>query len=141
MLQESRFYTLRTARSYELLARRGAQVLLLAHGWSEPAEPVPGLHLVGIAADDPLRHEWDLVVCGPRRRFGFVAREEADQSVADMDRRFSWLTTHDPQSLGLAAEQLLARAPWWDGAVPPLARPEGAAVPVRPSRRCGHRAR
>ena len=45
VLQEARHYTERTARGYQLLAARGVQVLLFAHGWARVAEPQPGLHL------------------------------------------------------------------------------------------------
>ena len=120
VLQEARHYTERTARGYRLLAERGVQVLLFAHGWAAVSEPQPGLHLVGLDPADIARDEWDVLVCTPRRRFGFVALDTHRSFDVEMDRTFSWLTSHDQESLGRAAQALLSRVPTLPIVVPTL---------------------
>ncbi len=120
VLREARHYTEQTARGYRLLARRGVQVLLFAHGWTGVTEPEPGLHLVGLAADDVARDEWDLLVCMPARRFGFASLDTHTEAAHELDRTFGWLTSRDAESVGLAAEALLRRVPTMAVQVPAL---------------------
>src|SRR4029434_1138773 len=49
---------------YEFLATRAAFTGVLGHGM--PVAPVAGVRGADLAADDPLRREWDLVVIAPR---------------------------------------------------------------------------
>ncbi len=111
VLQEREHYTPKTQERYQRLAGRGVQVVLFAHGWTGVTEPMPGLRLAGLTADDSVRDEWDLLVCSPRRRSGFVSRDLRDPTAAEMDRPFEWLTTQDGEALGQAAEALLMRVP------------------------------
>ena len=111
VLQESQHYTDRTARSYRLLANRGVQVLLFAHGWDGVIQPQPGLRLIGLAPDDAARDEWDVLVCSPRRRFGFVSLDTCQPFDHEMERTFAWLTTRDSAGIDSAADALLQRVP------------------------------
>jgi DICT domain-containing protein len=109
-LQEARFYTPQTARCYQSLARRGVQVLLFAHGWSGTTESAPGLWLIGLTPEDPVREEWDILVCTPSARFGFASMDQHADVSNEGDRRFGWLTSRDTDGIGSAAESLLGRA-------------------------------
>ena len=120
VLQESRHYTAKTAKVYDVLARRGVEVLLFAHGWSGVTEPRPGLRLIGLAGDDVARDEWDVLVCTPRRRFGFASLDTHREAATDMDRAFSWLTSRDATSIGRAADALLTRVPTLPLRIPPI---------------------
>lgn len=121
VLQEAKHYTERTSQRYQLLATRGVHVLLFAHGWNGVSQPQPGLRLVGLAEDDAVRNEWDVLVCSPRRRFGFVSQDTKRPVDHEMDRTFAWLTSHDEASIGRAAEALLQRVPTLPITVPQLA--------------------
>ena len=120
VLQEAKHYTPRTERQYRALAARGVQVALFAHGWSGSVEAAPNLRLVGLAADDAARDEWDVLVCTPTRRFGFVSIDQHIPVADEMDRAFGWLTAHDPEAIGRAAEALLLRVPTAPVRVPAL---------------------
>ena len=121
VLQESRHYTAATERTYTDLAARGVSVVLFAHGWSGLRQPQPGLYLAGLAADDSVRNEWDVLVCTPTSRSGFVSLDKQLGTADDMDRRFDWLTSSSPAALGRAAEALLIRVPTAPVRVPFLA--------------------
>jgi DICT domain-containing protein len=121
VLQEDRHYTAQTAKCYRILAERGVNVLLFAHGWTGVTQPTPNLHLVELAPDDAARDEWDVLVCTPRRRFGFAALDTHRPAPSDMDRVFGWLTTHDNDAIGRAADALLCRIPTLPVQVPHLA--------------------
>ncbi len=120
VLQESEHYTAATAGIYQGLARRGVQVVLFAHGWSDVSVTEPGLHLVGLAEDDVARDEWDVLVCSPRRRFGFASLDTHEPYQVEMDRTFTWLTSQDETAIGKAANALLNRIPTHPLKVPTL---------------------
>ena len=120
VLQEHHNYTERTARGYRLLAQRGVQVLLFAHGWTGVTEELPGLRKIGLAADDVARDEWDLLVCMPTRRFGFASLDTHAPVTRELDRTFAWLTSRDPEAVGGAADALLRRVPTLTLQVPAL---------------------
>lgn len=120
VLQEDKHYTAQTERRYRNLADRGVVVVLFAHGWTGLTRPAPGLHLVGLAADDAARDEWDLLICTPRQRSGFVSLDTHGDAMTEMDRVFAWLTTRDGDSIGRAANALLTRVPTLPVQVPPL---------------------
>jgi DICT domain-containing protein len=73
-----------------------------------PVAPVAGVRGADLAADDPLRREWDLVVIGPRFAAALVARDRNDHGP-DADRRFDFVITHDRDLVIRAAEPLLRR--------------------------------
>jgi hypothetical protein len=120
VLQEDRHYTEQTARGYRLLAQRGVQVLLFAHGWTGVIEEQPGLRLIGLAPDDVARDEWDVLVCTPTRRFGFACLDTHAPVAHEADRSFHWLTSRNPSAVGAAADALLRRVPTLPLQVPAL---------------------
>jgi len=73
-----------------------------------PVAPVVGVRGADLAADDPLRREWDLVVIGPRFAAALVART-ATTTGPDARRGFDVIVTHDRDLVIRAAEPLLRR--------------------------------
>jgi DICT domain-containing protein len=61
-----------------------------------------------LAADDPLRREWDLVVSGPRFAAALVAGDRYDRGP-EARRGFDVVVTHDRDLVIRAAEPLLRR--------------------------------
>jgi EAL domain-containing protein (putative c-di-GMP-specific phosphodiesterase class I) len=93
VFQDERHFTGRSAARYARLADRLAVVAALAAGLGpRPAGRVRGGDL---AADDPLRDEWTVVVLGPHHAAALVARDLGGDSSADMDRPFAFAVTHD----------------------------------------------
>ena len=62
-------------------ASRAAFTGALGHGM--PVAPVAGVRGADLAADDPLRGEWDLIVIGPRLAAALVANGLGDQGPDD----------------------------------------------------------
>jgi hypothetical protein len=104
--QEARHFTPATQGRFEFLATRAAFIGALGHGM--PVTPVAGVRGADLAADDPLRGEWDLVVIGPSFAAALVARDRGDQGP-DPLRRFDYVITHDRELVIRAAEPLLRR--------------------------------
>lgn len=113
--QDKRHLTAPSRDSYAALARRGARVYAFARSLVSDYRPASAaLATVALLSRDPLVLEWDIVVLGPHRSLAFVARDlDADTPVAgaDLDRRFSWTRTEDPELVTAAAAALLARVP------------------------------
>jgi hypothetical protein len=61
-----------------------------------------------LAADDPLRQEWNVIVVGPYFSAALVARDLGD-SGADRHRRFEYALTYDRPLVLAAARALLGR--------------------------------
>ena len=104
--QEARHFSAATRSRYEFLATRAAFTGVLGHGM--PVTPVAGVRGADLAADDPLRGEWDLVVIGPRFAAALVARDCGDGGE-ERQRRFDVFVTHDRDLVVRAAEPLLRR--------------------------------
>jgi EAL domain-containing protein (putative c-di-GMP-specific phosphodiesterase class I) len=104
--QEASNFTPATQGRFEFLATRAAFIGALGHGM--PISPVAGVRGADLAADDPLRGEWDLVVIGPSFAAALVARDHGD-SGPDQQRRFDFVITHDRELVVRAAEPLLRR--------------------------------
>jgi EAL domain-containing protein (putative c-di-GMP-specific phosphodiesterase class I) len=104
--QEAGHFTPATRSRYEFLATRAAFTGALGHGM--PPAPVAGVLGADLAADDPLRREWDLVVIGPRFAAALVARDRYDRGPAAR-RGFDVVVTHDRDLVIRAAEPLLRR--------------------------------
>jgi hypothetical protein len=104
--QEASNFTPATQGRFEFLATRAAFIGALGHGM--PISPVAGVRGADLAADDPLRGEWDLVVIGPSFAAALVARDLGD-SGPDQQRRFDFVITHDRELVVRAAEPLLRR--------------------------------
>jgi DICT domain-containing protein len=104
--QEAGHFTPATRSRYEFLASRAAFTGVLGHDM--PVAPVAGVRGAAVAADDPLRGEWDLVVIGPRFAAALVAKDCGDEG-SDNQRRFDYFITHDRDLVVRAAEPLLRR--------------------------------
>jgi EAL domain-containing protein (putative c-di-GMP-specific phosphodiesterase class I) len=102
--QHARFFTEPTRERYERLAESAALVGALGIGM--PPRPGAGVRGAGLAPDDRLRGEWDVVVVGPHFAGAFVARDLGDE-VADSDRRFEYFMTYDRERVTDAAAALL----------------------------------
>jgi EAL domain-containing protein (putative c-di-GMP-specific phosphodiesterase class I) len=103
--QERRHFTPATAELYAGLARSAAFVGALGHGLG--GEPVPGVRGGHLAADDPLRAEWNVAVVGPHFAAAFVGRDLGDE-IEDLDRRFDFAITHDRGLAIRAATAMMA---------------------------------
>jgi DICT domain-containing protein len=102
--QHARFFTDSTRQRYERLAESAA--LVGALGFGMPPRPGVGVRGAGLAADDRLQGEWDVVVVGPHFAGAFVARDLGDD-VTDSDRRFEYFMTYDRERVTAAAAALL----------------------------------
>lgn len=80
-----------------------------ALGQDIPAAPASGVRGSNLEADDPLTHEWDIVVVSPHFAAAFSARDLGDSGGHDMDRRFDFQLTHDRDLAVRAARSLMAR--------------------------------
>jgi EAL domain-containing protein (putative c-di-GMP-specific phosphodiesterase class I) len=108
--QRASSFTAGVRRRYRDLARSAAFVGALGAGM--PAEPEPGVRGADLAADDPVRREWDIAVVGPHFAAALVARDldDADDPAgADPDRAFDYVLTHDRPLVLDVARSLLAR--------------------------------
>jgi EAL domain-containing protein (putative c-di-GMP-specific phosphodiesterase class I) len=104
--QEAGHFTPAIRSRYEFLATRAAFTGALGHGM--PVAPVAGVRGADLAANDPLRREWDLVVIGPRFAAALVARDRYDRGP-EARRGFDVVVTHDRDLVIRAAEPLLRR--------------------------------
>ena len=113
--QEARYFTPGTARRYAALADTAGFVCALAEGLR--TDPVPGVRGAHLAADDPVRGEWDVVVLTPHFAAALLARDLGD-TCADEDRRFSYALTYHRETVVKAAGALLSRVVPAAGVVP-----------------------
>jgi EAL domain-containing protein (putative c-di-GMP-specific phosphodiesterase class I) len=104
--QDAGQFTPATRSRYEFLATRAAFIGAIGHGM--PVTPVAGVRGADLAAGDPLRNEWDLIVIGPRFAAALVAHDLGDDG-ADEQRRYDVVVTHDRELVIRAAEPLLRR--------------------------------
>lgn len=106
--QEARHLTPRTRRHYENL---GAQLPFVgALGVGMPEQPASGVHGGALHPTDDLAREWTVVVLGAHEATAVIAREvPADGPVADGDRPFDFLVTHDRTLVTAAAHALIGR--------------------------------
>jgi EAL domain-containing protein (putative c-di-GMP-specific phosphodiesterase class I) len=104
--QEADHFTPAARSRFEFLATRAAFTGALGHDM--PVSPVAGVRGADLAADDPLRREWALVVIGPRFAAALVARDLGDQGP-EAGRRHDVVVTHDRGLVIRAAEPLLRR--------------------------------
>ncbi|MCZ2814504.1 diguanylate cyclase domain-containing protein [Modestobacter sp. VKM Ac-2984] len=104
--QEARHFTPSTSLRYrDLVARTG---FVAALGEDLPIEPVPGVRGAHLAADDPVRGEWDVVVLSPHFSAALLARDLGD-SGPDLQRRYEYALTYDRSTVERAAVALVAR--------------------------------
>ena len=104
--QEADRFTPATAVRYEQLAGRVSLVGAMAEGL--PAEPAPGVRGAAITADDPLRHDWNVVVLSPHFAAALIARDRTHSGPVG-ERRYDYAVTHDRRLVTLAARSLLDR--------------------------------
>jgi EAL domain-containing protein (putative c-di-GMP-specific phosphodiesterase class I) len=106
--QRRRHFTPDTARRYAGLGRDTAFVCALAEGL--PAEPAAGVRGATLAADDPVRDEWDVTVLSPHFSAALLARDlDGDENDADGDREFEYALTYRRDTVVAATQTLLAR--------------------------------
>ncbi|WP_072804833.1 EAL domain-containing protein [Rhodococcoides yunnanense] len=101
-------FTVPTARRWEVMASRAALVGALAVGID--SEPAPRVRGADLAADDPVREEWVVVVLSPHFSAVLAAKDLGDTGP-DAARRFSYVLSHDPQLTVDCARSLLLRLP------------------------------
>ncbi len=104
--QEARHFTPQTACRYQTLAAEAGFVAALGVGMA--LEPVHGVRGACLAADDPLRGEWNLVVLSPHFAAALLARDLGDVG-ADRERTFEFALTYDRDAVVRAAQALLGR--------------------------------
>lgn len=104
--QEARYFTHDTRARYGDLVETTGFVCALGTGL--PPEPLPGLRGADLAADDPLRGEWDITVLGPHFAAALLARDLGDGGP-ELDRRFAFAVTHDHDAVTRATGALLSR--------------------------------
>lgn len=104
--QEARYFPASTRARYTRLARSVAFVGALGHELDD--EPAPGVRGSGLASNDSLRGEWDVVVLGPHFAGAFVARDLGDEDT-DRARRFDYVVTYDRDLVVAAATRLMRR--------------------------------
>jgi EAL domain-containing protein (putative c-di-GMP-specific phosphodiesterase class I) len=102
--QEARHFTPATRARFGRLSARAA--LTGALGAGMPLTPAPGVRGASLAAQDPLRGEWDVIMVGPHFAAALVARDCGDDGP-DADRRFDFVITHDRELVVRAAQPLL----------------------------------
>lgn len=101
-------FTPHTTIRYSSLAERCPLVAAMGEGM--PAEPVPGVRGVELSPNDPLVDEWVVVVVGAHYHGALIARDLGDEgSLADPNRRFSYVVTHNSETVLAAARSLLER--------------------------------
>ncbi|MGY1723653.1 EAL domain-containing protein [Blastococcus sp. SYSU DS0533] len=123
--QDARHFTPSTTQRYRDLVERTGFVCALGEGL--PAEPLPGLRGTDLAADDPVRGEWDVVVLAPHFSVALLARD-LGTTGPDPEREFEYALTYDRDVAVRAARSLLGRvAPRTRPAAPAAAR---SAIPA-----------
>ncbi|GAA3394493.1 sensor domain-containing phosphodiesterase [Cryptosporangium minutisporangium] len=110
--QHDRFLTPTTRQRFARLAESAGLVAALGEGVA--IEPAPGVRGAVLDAQDPLRHEWNVVVVGPHFAGALVARDVGDDGP-DAERRFDYVLTYE-RSLVLRAARALVG---WLAPVPP----------------------
>jgi diguanylate cyclase (GGDEF)-like protein/PAS domain S-box-containing protein len=124
--QEARHFTPATALRYRDLVERTGFVCALGEGL--PAEPLPGVRGSTLAADDPVRGEWDVVVVSPHFSAALLARDLGSEGP-DLERTFEYALTYDRETVVRAAHALLTRVTPLPRGARPGDRPVGARRP------------
>ena len=104
--QDVRFFPEQTRRRYERLGESAALVGVL--GLGIPPHAAANVRGANLAAADPLRGEWNVIVISPSFAGAFVARDLGDTGP-DLDRRFDFFLTYDRELVRSAAIPLLSR--------------------------------
>ena len=104
--QEAKHFTPATSRRYRRLVEQVGFVAAIGEGLVD--EPVPGVRGADLAAADPVRGEWDLVVLAPHFAGALLARDLGDMGPDD-ERRFEFALTYDREIVTAAAQTLMSR--------------------------------
>jgi len=111
--QSAERFTPDTAKRYSRLAEHCPLVAALGVGLGQ--EPAPGVRGVELSPDDPVRGEWVVAVVGTHYLGALIAKDLGDDdSIADRERRFSFIVTHDNEAVLAAAQSLLERVSPFD---------------------------
>jgi len=102
--QHDRFLTPATRQRFARLAASAALVAAVGEGIA--TEPAPGVRGAVLETNDPLRHEWNVVVVGPHFAGALVARDLGDDGP-DGERRFDYVLTYERSLVLRAARSLL----------------------------------
>ncbi|WP_206511023.1 EAL domain-containing protein [Rhodococcus sp. BGS-1C] len=106
--EQSKHFTPLTAHRWEVMATRAALVGALAVGMD--AEPAPRVRGANLEPNDPVRDEWVVVVLSPHFSAVLAAKDLGDTGP-EMQRRFSYVLSHDPQLTVDCARSLMLRLP------------------------------
>ncbi len=82
--------------------------LVAAFGEGMDARPAPGVRGADLRPEDPLTGEWTVVAIGAHYAGALIARDCGDD-VADLDRRFDFVLTHDRNLVLRAGRSLMSR--------------------------------
>ncbi|TYP84654.1 EAL domain-containing protein [Blastococcus xanthinilyticus] len=121
--QEARHFTPSTIQRYRDLVERTGFVCAIGEGL--PTEPLPGLRGADLAATDPVRGEWDVVVLAPHFSVALLARD-LGTTGPDLQRQFEYALTYDRDVAVRAARGLLGR-------VAPRVAPAAGPAPRTPA--------
>jgi len=104
--QDADRFTPATARRYESLAQTASIVGALATDL--PCVPAPGVRGARLCPDDPIRHDWNVVVLAPHFAAALLARDRTHSGPVGT-RRYDYTVTHDARTVTRAAHSLLDR--------------------------------
>jgi EAL domain-containing protein (putative c-di-GMP-specific phosphodiesterase class I) len=104
--QSARHFTPATARRYARLAERSAFVGAFGVGLSDV--PACGVRGAGLAANEQLAGEWNVVVIGPHHAAALIARDLGDGGP-DLERRYAHTLVEDREIVLGAARALMLR--------------------------------
>lgn len=102
--QDARHFDAATARRYQALAER--TTLVAALGRDMPPEPAPQVRGGRLDPDDPLGRQWIVIAIGTHYAVALLALDRGD-AVAEHDRSFDFVITHDRRLVIQAAQHLL----------------------------------
>ena len=128
--QEAKHLTPATRLRYRDLVERVGFVAAL--GEDLPDQPMPGLRGADLAAGDPVRGEWDIVVLSPHFSAALLARDLGDGGP-DLDRRFAFALTYERDTVVRAARALLSRVAPCSEPAPPVAAEAEPSVGEQPA--------
>lgn len=106
-LQHVRHATPHTLRRYGALAEQAAFVGLIGEDLDHA--PTSGVRGGPLAANDPLRKEWNVSIISPHFAAAMVARDLGDDHGDDMERRFEYFLTYRRREAVDTAKVMMSR--------------------------------
>jgi EAL domain-containing protein (putative c-di-GMP-specific phosphodiesterase class I) len=109
--QQNRYFTGPTRERYRRLAENIGFVGVFAQGMAR--DPVDGIRGQGLDSDDPVCHEWDIIVLSPHFSAALIARDRTSgvATTPERDRQFEFVLTYDRATVTAAAHSLMVRIP------------------------------